>query len=344
MGSHFRVSRISFGLAAFFLMSLVLGGVSAGAEKVIFALDWIAYGKHAPFYVSLDKGYFKEAGLEVDIIRGSGSGDTVKVVNTGRVEYGFADTGPLIITRAQGAEPKMVAMVHHKSLHVIYALRGSGISRPKDLEGKTVGAVPGEATHALFPSLAVKNGVDQNKVKFINTAFAVKVPSLLAGKVDAVVSFVSDLPSYTKAAKGVGKEIVPILYSDFGVDIYSNGVLVTDRRLKERPNEVKGFVQAVLRGLAWSVENPDPATDIFVKYHGTVDRALAREHWDIAVDHLMTPETEKTGIGFMIREKMQYTIDLVAQGQPLPRVPTPEEISTNDFITKMVPKRPKASR
>lgn len=340
MGRHFRIRQTFLGLAAFFLMPLVLGGGSASAEKVTFVLDWIPYGKHAPFYVSLDKGYFKEAGLDVDIVRGSGSGDTVKVVNAERAEYGFADIGSLIIVRGQGGAVKMVAMVHHKSLHVIYALRGSGISRPKDLEGKKVGAVPGEATHALFPSLAVKNGVDQNKVEFTHTAFAVKVPSLLAGKVDAVVSFVTDLPSYTKAAKGVGKEIVPILYSDFGVDIYSSGVLVTDRRLKERSNEVKGFVQAVLRGLAWSVENPDPASDIFVKYHGTVDRALAREHWEIAVDHLITPETEKTGIGFMTREKMQYTIDVVVKGTPVPRVPTLEEISTNEFITKVVPKRP----
>ncbi|MBI2881770.1 MAG: ABC transporter substrate-binding protein, partial [Candidatus Tectomicrobia bacterium] len=300
-------------LAVLFLVSLLLGRGAVGAEKVTIALDWIPYGKHAPFFVALEKGYFKDAGLDATIIRGNGSGDTIKIVNAEKVEYGLADMGAMVIARGKGGHVKMISMVEHKNLHVIYALKESGIRTPKDLEGKTIGTVPGEGAHALFPSLALANGVDAKTVKFTTTAFAVKVPSLMNRKVDAVTSYLTDLPNYTKAAKELRKEIVPIVYSNFGIDIYSNGLLTTDRRLQGRPNEVKGVAQSFVRAMAWSVENPGEAVQIFVKHRGTVDPGLARQHWDIMVEHLLTPTTRKTGIGFMTQEKVQRTIDYVAK-------------------------------
>ena len=326
-------------LAAALVISLLLGQPADGAEKVTLALDWIAYGKHAPFFVALDKGYFKKAGLDVNIIRGNGSGDTVKIVNAERVGYGYADMGAMIIARSKGAQVKMISMIEHKNLHVIYALKSSGIRTPKDLEGKTIGTVPNEGAHALFPSLALVNGVDLKKVKFTTTAFAVKVPSLLNGKVDAVTSYYTDIPNYIKAAKQLGKEIVPIQYSKFGVDIYSNGILARDSRIQKRPKEVKGIVGSLIGAMAWSVENPKEAIRIFVKHKGTVDPRLARQHWDILVGHLLTPMTRKTGIGRMAQEKVQRTIDFIARAWKIPRKPKPSEIYTNQFIDKVIPKK-----
>ena len=334
-------SAIWVASAILVLMSLSVRSGPAFAEKVTFALDWIPFGKHVPFFVAFDKGYFKKAGLDVNIIRGNGSGNTVKIVNARKVEYGLADMGTMIIARSRGGKTKMVSMFHHKNMYVIYALKGSGIRKPKDLEGKTIGVVLNEGAHAVFPVLARASGIDAKKVKFTPVAFSVKVPSLLAGKLDGVTSYISDLPTYVKAAKGLGKEIIAIPYSDHGVDMYSNGILVTDDRIQGRPGEVKRFVRSINRGIAWSVEHPDAATKMFIKYNGTVDPGLARKHWDIAVDHLLTLTSKKTGIGFMTQGKVRQTIDIVSKAFSMPRVPTPNEVYTNRFITKkIVPKRP----
>lgn len=329
----------------FFVMALLVAGMSflslgflgpvGAADKVTFLLDWTPYGKHAFLYAGLDQGFYAKEGLEVSVVRGTGSADTVKNVAAKAGEFGHADASTLVIARAKGAKVKLVGMFHHRSLHAIYALKKSGIAKPKDLAGKTIATSPGNASWVVLPALAAIAGFDMNTVKPILMAPPSMEPSLFAEKVDAIVTFATIGPSYVLAAKKTGKDFVEILYSDHGVDVYSNGMITTDDLLREKPALAERMVRAVYRALAWSVEHPEEALQAFLRRHPESTPEVARAHWEIKVRHLLTPETKQNGIGYMVSDRMKYTRDLIVKYYGLTEPVTAEELYTNDLITKL---------
>jgi len=117
----------------------------AAAEKVTLKLNWVPGGDHCFYYVAKEKGFYREKGLEVNIERGQGSGDTLKRVELNTVDVGLADTGTLVVARSKGAKVKVIGMIYSKSPNGIKTWKGSGITKPKDLEGHKVGVPPGDA-------------------------------------------------------------------------------------------------------------------------------------------------------------------------------------------------------
>lgn len=312
----------------------------ATADKVIFALDWLIYGKHAGFYVAQEKGFYQENNLDVTIQRGYGSGDTAKRVGAGQAEFGFSDTPAVMLARVRGIQLKLIGMIHDKSMHTIIVLKGSGITKPKDLEGRTIGSPEQNAVKLLFPAFASATGIDPNKVQWVNMTPAATAPSVISGRVDGGGFYATEIPTVRAGAKKVGKDIHVIFYSKYGIDVYSNGLITTDKMIKEKPDLVRRFVHATMKGVAWAIEHPEEATDIFVKVNPATSRNLARAHWKIAVDHLLTPSAKKFGIGYMTQEKMEYTRATTAKYMNKKIDFSAQEVYTNDFLPKLFPKRP----
>ena len=146
------------------VLLLAAGSPAVAADKVSLNLNWFYVGDHSPYFVALDKGWYKEEGLEVNIIPGKGSGDVVKKVDVGSVDIGIVDTGVLIVARAQGAKVKVVCMLFDKSPYCMWMWKDSGINSPKDLVGKKIAAPPGDAQRTIFPALAQANGFDADKI------------------------------------------------------------------------------------------------------------------------------------------------------------------------------------
>jgi NitT/TauT family transport system substrate-binding protein len=310
------------------------------AEKITFNLDWVPYGKHSGFYAAVEKGLYKAEGLDVNIVRGHGSSDTVKRIGANSAEFGHADAGNLVAGRGNSdIKVKMVAMIHHKSLFVMYALKSSGIKTPADLPGRSIGSSVGNATRIMMPALAGIMKWDINKVKWVDMQNSSQLPSVIAGRVDATVTYATIGPSYFAAGKKAGKEVVEALFADYGLDLYSNGIITQESRLTKNPNQVKRFVRASLKGLAYGVEHPDEAMKTFIKKVPSVSATLARAHLNINNRHLVTAETKKTGIGVMLKERMQVLLDTTTKYVPMKRKPALNEIYTNDYITvKLKPK------
>ena len=322
------------------LAVLLAAPAAVRAEKVTFNLDWVPYGKHSGLYAAVAKGFYKAEGLDVRIIRGHGSSDTVKRISANSAEFGHADTGNLVAARGNSdVKVKTVAMIHHKSLFVMYVLEKSGIKHPKGIVGRSIGASVGNATRIMFPAFAGVAGFDPGKVKWVDMQASSQLPSLIAERVDAVVTYATIGPSYFAAAKKVGKKALETLFADFGLDLYSNGIITQESRLKDNPNQVKRFVRATLKGLAFGVERPDEAMRFFIKKVPSVSPVLARAHLDLNNKHMVTEETKKTGIGVMLKNRMQFLVDTTFKYVPMKRKPALDEIYTNDFITvKLVPK------
>jgi NitT/TauT family transport system substrate-binding protein len=215
-------------------------------EKVTFGLDWAIYGRHAPFFVAKEKGYYDEAGLDVTIVRGFGSADAVSRVDMGTVDFGFGDLGSLVLARAKGAKVKMVAMIYSKAPFTVYTLPESGISTMKDLEGHSLAAIStGDANYVLFQALSKRAGIDATKVNWVFMDPAAKVPMLLEKKVDAITEFIMTTPRIAATRP----DVRILMYADYGLDIYSNGILVKEEKISKNPELVRKFVQATLKRL-----------------------------------------------------------------------------------------------
>ena len=334
--------RATFGLALLAAGALAAGDPAGAAtrDKLTFALNFVPYGLHTAFFAAAERGFYEQANLDVTIQRGAGSADTVAKVAAGSVEMGFADAGSVVVGRSKGAKVTMVGMILDKGVSTIYTYKGSGIAKPKDLEGKTVADNAGSGVLAILPAFAALHDIDVGKIKFVLVAPAAKNPTLIEKKVDAMLTFSTFEPNLRALAAPKGMEIVPLYFSDWGLDLYGLCLFTSEKLLQERRDVVRRWTEATMRAVAWSVENPEEAVALFVKKNPAVSPELAREQWRIAVDHLLTPVAKEQGIGHMTEEKMRRTRDILVKYQKLEGEVPLHDLYTNEFLPKLFPKRP----
>ena len=306
-------------------------------EKITFLLDFTPYGKHAPFFVALDKAFWKNAGFDVTIVKGEGSATTVSSYAAGAVDFAFSDTPTLILARSKGALVKVAGIIHDKSLYAIGTLEENNIKTPQDLKGKRIGSSVGDASRVMFPAFAKLNGIDPNSVRWVDMTPPARAASLVLGQVDAVVLFLTEQPTFSAKAKEAGKRWRDFPYADYGLDLYSHGLLVRDDLITNQPDRVKRFVESTMKAWAWSVENPQEALAIFIKHNAAVDPDQAREHFRIAIKHLLTDTAKREGIGYIDAEKMKRTVEFVSQHFDIKGV-SADDVYTNRFTPKLFPK------
>lgn len=308
---------------------------SLGAEKILFLADWVIYGIHAPFASAIHEGFFKEEGLEVSFHRGYGSGETVKTVGLGKADFGVASMGPLIISRVRGNPVRQIAMQGHKFVQGIFYLKGSGISKPKDFEGKRMGGPMGSADRLMLPIFCKATGINCSAIQWISMESSAKVPSLVTGRVEAMPDFSALAPQYESAANAAGKDVAFLAYADWGVDIYSNGNVASEKTIKGRPRTVQKFVNAVMRGWAWAYRNPDAAVGDLLKQRPELSRGINRRSLEVTLAHLFDGLSEKQGIGVMDREKVKRTIEVTLTASNIQAALNPDDVFTNDFASRV---------
>ena len=303
------------------------------ADQVTLALDWLVNGTHAGYFVALDKGFYAGNGLDVTIVRGYGSGDTIKRLAAGRANFAVADMGALVGARANDdVAVKAILAVYGKAALGLLYLKESGINGPKDLEGRALGRSAAGASVLMLPGFFKVNGVDRPKVKEVVIDATAFLPMLLARKVDAVSEQSIHLPRFQKAADKQGLHVETMRFADFGLVAYGNMVMTTDALIKENPDLVKRFTQATVKGLAYAFDKPQEAVTILQKYHREVDPEFSMDELSSTKELAWSEEAKANGLGFINREKMTSTRDVVTSALSLKRVVPVEELYTVQFL------------
>ncbi len=316
---------------AVLIMSLT--GWAQAMDKVSLNLNWFYVGDHSPYFVALEKGWYKEEGLEPTILTGKGSGDVVKRVDIGSADIGIVDTGVLIVARAQGAKVKIVSMLFDKSPYCMWMWKDSGINSPKDLVGKKIGAPPGDAQRTIFPALAQANGFDPDKVTFVNIAAEAKFSALAAKQMDVIFDYYSGAPFFHKA---MGEENVKyMMFADYGVDVYSNALVASEKYIKENPGIIKRFVKASLRGWEFALKNPEEAIEIMAKHRPEIDKPVLLANLKLIIDLFRTNRYKQNGIGWVDDKKMSDSIKIISQYRDLKVDMKTKDVYTNEFLTKI---------
>jgi NitT/TauT family transport system substrate-binding protein len=263
-------------------------------DNVTLITDFGFNGRHAYFFVAIEKGYYKDADLEVKVVRGQGSVDAIRQVGANNAMLGFADAGSLVLARGNDQIPvKLVSIVYARPPQAIFCREDSGLKQPKDLEGASIANPAGGATVDMFPIYARAAGFDAGKVKWI-VAGSDALPVLLAGnRVPCVGQFTVGEPLLRRQAAPA--RLVRFAFADAGVSFYGNGIIATDTTIATRPDIVRRFVAATIRGMQDAFADPEEAGRIMNKYHPTVDAVVAKGETE-AVAELAQVKGEALGM------------------------------------------------
>jgi NitT/TauT family transport system substrate-binding protein len=303
-------------------------------QAVNFTLNWFPLADHAPNYVAIDNGWFEEDGLGVNIIHGSGSGTSIRRVETGQADIGIADVGVLINAIRGGANLKIIWITIDQGTAAIYAHTDRGIDHVNDLAGLTIAAPPEDAGRLIFPALAAANDLDAASVEWVDIQPAAQWQILAQGQVDAILSATTQMP-FAEEALGGPENVTQLAYADYGVDLYSQAIFTSDRMIAERPDVLEKFLDSVARGWAYTFEDPDGALEVLRRYAPQIDIDAYRGNLALVLEHNRTPRFAEHGMGWVDEEKLQNTVNIIQEymGGDAETISDLTQIYTNEFRT-----------
>ena len=327
------MKRAVFGAA----LALVAGLSPAWADTNIrFTLGWKTQGSDAPFLLALSKGYFAEEGLNVTIDQGEGSAATVTRIMGGAYDAGFGDINAIIQNAAQrpGEAPVMVYQLWNRPPFAIVSPKASGIETPADFVGRTLGGAQGTPTTRLFPVFAKLNDIDLDSVKQENMAPNLQEPMMIRGDIDG--AFVFTITSWFNLIanrQDPANDYNWFKFEDYGMDLYSNGLMVSPALLRDNPDAVAGLVRAVNRATLEVAKDQDAAMAAVVAFDNLVDEKNERDRLNFALTNLMNaPEVDTIGMGDLVDERLTRAIGIVVEGYGLERTPEAAEIFDRSFL------------
>jgi NitT/TauT family transport system substrate-binding protein len=312
-------------------LALLSASVAAAADdKVSLITDFGFNGRHAYFYVAIDKGHYKAAGLDVTILRGQGSVDAIRQVGAGNATFGFADAGSLVLSRANGKIPvKLVSVVYARPPQAIFCRADAGLRKPQDLEGRSIANPAGGSIPDMFPAYAKAAGIDAAKVRWV-VANSDMLPSLLAtGRAPCVGQFIVGEPLLRALAKPA--ELIRFAYGDAGLSYYGNGIIATDATIKTQPELVRRFVAATIRGMKDAFADPAEAGRIMNKYQRQVSPEIARDE-TVSVAELATIKGRP--LGMIDAKGIDATLAMVNAAFKLDSPVKPEDVYAPGFVAE----------
>ncbi len=286
--------------------------VRAAATSIQIQLDFLPSGRYAPFYLAKEEGMYAKRGLDVTIATSPGTGPALQQLVAGRAQIAFVDipSAFVLMGRQPDVALRSYAVLYAKAPETVFFFQGGKITKPKDLEGKTIATSAGSTDFELFPLFAAANGFDASTIKWVTVDPSAKVALLLDGKVDATTTYVLGLPQVQSKAK-TGERIGHFTFGDYGVNVYGNGLIVLNDFAAANPQIVKNVVQATLEGYRAAFRDPAKAVAATLKTVSNLDPTVAAAEIKLVQTLAMGPQQRRHGIGFQVQADMQSTVDAV---------------------------------
>src|SRR5262244_2748707 len=307
---------------------VVVPVVAANAEtkNVKIMMDWIIQGTHAPFFVALDKGYFKQEGVTVDTIdAGKGATNVAVSVAGGAYQFGWVDLPTMIKFNAQNPATPLIAVYvsFEQTPLALITRKDAGIRTPADLDGKKIAGGPGVAVHDTISILLKAAKAENVKINWMSVQPQLFGPMLRRGEVDGTGGFTnSNIP----AALEIGfkmDDLFVIKYSDFGADMYGLALATTKKFADENPETVRGVVKALNAGTKDTIASPDQALQVLKARDPMMKTDIEKVRLGLALELTNTAHTAKNGLSSVTQEKLNKTIDSIVDAYQLPRRPAP---------------------
>ena len=320
------------------VLALLLAGPSTAAAqtKVKFVLDWQIQGPQAPFITAKATGAFTGQGLDVTIDRGTGSQKTIEQVATGTYDLGYGDINSMIEYNAKNPQNPLVAVgiILNSPPFSLLSLKRYGIQQPKDLRGVAIGAPAGDAPRRLWPIFAKNAGVAVDSVSWTNMAPPLREPALVKGDVKAISGFYfTGFLNLTENLKIPESEVVAFHYSDYGIDLYGNAVIVRADWLKANEATVRKFLAGLNTGFKATLKDPKAAIGHVKAAEPLSNEAVELKRLQLAIStNMLNDEVKKNGLLGIDPARMQLAIDQVVVSFELPSKPTVAQVFNGAYL------------
>ncbi len=330
-------------------LALTAGSTPAthAETRIKLVLNWKYEGPQGMFFLAQDRGYFKQEGLDVTFDQGNGSGAAVPQVANGAYDMGFGDINALIELAAKKPEeaPIGVYMLYNRPPFTVAVKTDSPIKSAADFPGHKLGGPANDGALKLFPALCATTRIDCSKVEIVNMQPNLREQMLMQGQVDAVFGYVNTIRF---SAKLVGidpdKQLRFIKYDEYGMDLYSNAIIVSRKFVKEHPDAVKGFLKALNHGIKDAIADPKAAIDAVVTREPLIKPEIERARLDATLAEEMShPEIARIGLGDVSDERMTKAIEILVKAKELQRTPALGEVFDRSFLPP-VAERPTSVR
>ncbi len=311
---------------------------------VRFSLDWKFEGPSAPFFVAIDKGYFKDEGLDVTIDTGAGARESIPRVATGAYDMGFGDLNAVVkfLAEQPDAAVEAIYIVYEKPPFAVIGRRSKGITEdPKSLEGKTIGAPPPDAAFAQWPAFVDATGIDTSGITLESVGFPMREPMLALGQVDAIFGFSFSSVLNLKAQGVPDEDVVTIFMADNGLDLFGNAIIVNTAWAEAHPDAVRGFLAALTRGIQDTAAAPQEAIKSVMQRNDIADEAVELARLKMALDdNIVTEATETDGLGDADMDRLAASIVQLQTSFDMPNPPTAERVFNDEYLPPLEARMP----
>lgn len=308
-------------------------GAAGKITDVTLQFDWIPFGRYAPFYAADSLGYYKDAGVNVNLLEGSGVGPGFSSLISGNSDISVNDLGYLVqVGHEQKVDLVATAVFYSVAPHSVFYLESAGINSPRDLEGKTVAYSAGQSPYLLFGLFAQANGVDMEKINWQQVAPQALNQTFLSKQADAMVTYVLTGPVLEENAPD-GDVVKHFMFGEHGVKLLNNGLIVMKSLLEDQPDVVKAVTQATVKGYEYSFANPEKAMDLMKQKVPTVSVENGIKELNLIKSIAQLPEDSDKPLGWINPEAMAETVETMSEFFKISPAPRPESFYTNQFVS-----------
>lgn len=303
-------------------------GKSQQLEPMTFQLHWIPDAHQLGFWVALDKGFYKEQGLDVKVQAGGLDANPVKDVLSGAAQIGQVGGIEQVVTAVSQDLPlKAIGSIHRETPHALISLATNPITKPEDFKGKKIAVAYGDTAEVLLNTYLAKAHIDKATIKF--EPFRFDLTPLMTGQVDAITGFATAQPA---TIEKLGKKPVVLSYSSLGVSSYGYTLIASNQTLQNNPKLIQRFNDASREGWSYAFAHPQESILLFKKRFGTnVDVDLTTRELEL-IKPLMTEKSDgKLSSWQLDAGRVNGVIQYLKEGSQIKASPSAQSVYDNSY-------------
>lgn len=295
---------------------------------VSFRLDWKPGGQHAPFYLGKERGYYAAEGIELTLISGSGSSDSVKQLGANAVDLGLVDALVLVQAAEQRVPVKAVAAYYQRTPIALISPKAKPITEPSQLtSGAKIGSKRASATSQGLAALLAVNKIDPKRVNLVDIGFGVQ--PLLVGQVDALMGFTMN---ESIEAESAGMAIDEMLIANHGVSAYGLTIVAGDKFLKAQPEVVRAFLRATRKAIEASAAEPAAAVQAVARSTSELDAVREAKVLQKTLPFWSVQGKPLSSFGTQTAAGWQQTIDTAKRVALVEAAPSVADVEAAGFM------------
>ena len=296
------------------------------AQKNVTVLaNYTFHGRHSPFFVALEKGYFTEAGFKADVQPATGSGFVISAIESGKADYGLADWSTTVQAIAKGSKVKGFHVFMDISTNGLASL--TPIPTPESALGKIIAVSPTDSTRVIYPIILKQRGLDPSKINWVAATPATYITLLLSGQSDIIAATVDgDMPPLIETAAKQNKKVFFSSFGSWGYDVLGFVFIASTATLDKDPDGAKRFATAMKKAVEFSMANPEEAAKIMVKHNPTLNYDITLAQWKQSITAINTDYMRANGYGVATPDRVNRTINLIKDAFQLNLTMKPEDV------------------